>query len=350
VIDFLELPLSGNIGLLAAGSVAVWLAGTRLSVLAHRIAVRTSLTEAYVGLLLLAASTSLPELATSTTASVAGNAQLATSNLLGGVAMQTAVLGIVDAVGLKGALTYFSPGPVLLMQAVFIILLLGIVIAAAAAGTNLSLLNVGAGTFVVAIAYVAGLYLLKRYESHPGWQAVNPPEVADITDRDEKLQSPPGDTPLSSLLRSFALLCLVVLAAGWLVAETADAVAVQSGIGATFVGATLLAAASSLPELSTTIQAARQGAYRMAISNIFGSNVLDITLLFVADVCYRGGPILAEAPTVTVFTAALGIVLTCLYLGGLLERGDRAVLRLGWDSVSVLVVYGAGLWILYGFK
>jgi cation:H+ antiporter len=148
----------------------------------------------------------------------------------------------------------------------------------------------------------------------------------------------------------FAMVILVVLPGGWLVTKTAEAVAVQTGIGSTFVGATLLAIASSLPELSTTTQAARRGAYRMAVSNIFGSNALDLALLFAADVSYRGGPILAHAGTAAILTAALGIVLTSVYLIGLMIRGSRTTLRLGWDSWLVLLVYAGGIALLYNLE
>jgi cation:H+ antiporter len=140
---------------------------------------------------------------------------------------------------------------------------------------------------------------------------------------------------------------VLVLVAGWAVAEACDALAEQTGLGATFVGATLLAVTTSLPEVSTTIQAARLGQFRMAVSNIFGSNAMCVGMLFLADAGYRKGPVLRETSASTTFMAALGIVLTCVYLWGLLEREDKSVWRLGWDSAAVAVLYVCGMWVVY---
>ncbi|MGH2367827.1 MAG: sodium:calcium antiporter, partial [Chloroflexota bacterium] len=137
------------------------------------------------------------------------------------------------------------------------------------------------------------------------------------------------------------------LVAGWIVAQTGDALAGQTGLGGTFIGFTLVAISTSLPELSTTTTAARFGAYGLAVSNIFGSNAFDTTLLFVADVAYRQGPVLAAVERWAVFAAALGILVTCVYLWGLVERRDRTILGMGIDSALVLALYLSGLFVLY---
>lgn len=111
----------------------------------------------------------------------------------------------------------------------------------------------------------------------------------------------------------------------------------------------MLAAATSLPEISTTTAAVRHGNEDMAASNIFGSNAFDAMLL--ALVTLMAADALSEGvPASAVFTAALGIALTGIYLWGLLERSDRAVARLGVDSISVAVVYLAGMGALYALR
>jgi cation:H+ antiporter len=342
--DFSSLPLWQNLAIIVAGGAVVWIAGTRLSNYADQIAKRTRLTDAITGLLLLGFATSLPEVATTLTASLGGNAQLATSNLLGGVAMQTTVLAIADAVAVRGALTYFAPKPVLLMQAVVLILLLALVCAAAAAGTGLSIAGVGLGSMLLIVVYVLGVFITERFERRQAWEAVNPPDKPVRTEAHASYDR----FTHRRLYLSFAAASLLILVSGWAVTKASEAVAEQTGVGATFIGATLLAITTSLPELSTTIQAVRLGAYAMAISNVFGSNCIDTAMLFVADIGYRQGPILAETTASTTFTAGLAIVVTCIYLWGLLERENRSIGRLGWDSMAVVLVYLSGLWILYG--
>jgi cation:H+ antiporter len=152
---------------------------------------------------------------------------------------------------------------------------------------------------------------------------------------------------LSRLLGVFAGASAVVLLAGWLLAETGDAIAEQTGLGATFVGVTLLALATSLPEISTTTAAARNGNYESAFGNIFGSNAFNIALLVLVAALAGGTATLAAMSASTRFAAALAILLTTIYLWGLLEREDRTVLRMGWDSAAVTVLAVAGFAVMY---
>lgn len=136
---------------------------------------------------------------------------------------------------------------------------------------------------------------------------------------------------------------LVVLVAGWVATHAAGALGRQTGLGSAFLGGTLLAAATSMPELSTTIAAARSRRYTVSVSNVFGNNTFDLALLFLADVLYRDGPVLAAAGASTIFLAALGAILTGLFTGGLLERANRMILGMGIDSVLLILTYVGGV-------
>jgi cation:H+ antiporter len=85
----------------------------------------------------------------------------------------------------------------------------------------------------------------------------------------------------------------------------------------------------------------------MAVSNILGTNCLEVALFFLADLCYRQGPILATTDRSALFAGTLGMAVTAIFLLGLLERRDRTVLGMGVDSVLVLVAYLAGIGGLY---
>jgi cation:H+ antiporter len=112
----------------------------------------------------------------------------------------------------------------------------------------------------------------------------------------------------------------------------------------------LLAAATSLPEASTVLEAVRLRRYEMAVSDIFGTNLFNVTIIFAVDLLYDGGPVLVEVGTFAGFGALLAIVLTALYLAGMIERRDRTVLRMGYDSLAALGAYGAGLVVLYQLR
>lgn len=347
-MDFTSFSPGLNFSIFAAASAVVWVAGTKLAEYADSIAARTGLSKAFLGLLLLGVATSLPELATTITAAVSSNASLATNNLFGGVAMQIAVLAVVDLLVGRGPLTYFTPQPVLLLQGVMLVLLLAVAIAGIAAGEPLSLAGVGLFPVLLLAGYLFTLYMSHREDFHPKWQVTNAPALSEESEerQDEEQES------LSSgvLGLCVAAASAAILAAGWALASVGEALAEQTELGTSFVGFALVAVSTSLPELSTCTAAARRGAYAMAVANVLGTNCLEVALFFPADLFYRQGPILATADHFAIFAAALGIVVTCIFLWGMLERRDKTFLRMGVDSTTVILVYIAGTIVLYSLR
>ena len=108
-------------------------------------------------------------------------------------------------------------------------------------------------------------------------------------------------------------------------------------------GATILAAATSLPEVSTGIAAVRLGDYQLAVSDIFGGNAF-LPVLFLVAGMLSGSAVLPQAQATDIYLTALGIVLTVVYLWGLVTRPNRRSSR-GWASTRSAVldpVRGAG--------
>jgi cation:H+ antiporter len=127
----------------------------------------------------------------------------------------------------------------------------------------------------------------------------------------------------------------------------AQRIADQSGLGDGFIGVTLLAGATSLPELTTSITAARIGAYTMAISNIFGSNLIMLVLIFPADILFRSGPILQNTSQTVSLALSFGIAVTSIYLVGLIVRRKPKIGTLGLDSILVLITFFVSLGAYY---
>lgn len=354
MIDFHALSLWANVSIFAIAAGLIWVAGFRLSVHGDAIAERKEWGKAFVGALLLGVATSLPEIVTTITASAIGNAALAVNNLMGGVATQVAVLAIIDLLFVRGALTFFSPKPVLLMSGVLLIFQLAVVLAAMTVGEFASVWGVGLWPILLMVVYIVSMYFLYHYEGRQRWVATHIPDSisegkAFKASKAEKSQE--GQPPsLRRLYLLFFANALVVLIAGWAVATAGDALAKQSGLGSSFVGATLVAVATSLPEISTTAGAVRIGAYTMAVANIFGTNTLECGLLLLTDVVYRDGLIMQAVDRSAQFAAILGILLTCLYLWGLLERRDKSILGMGIDSALVMLAWMAGMVVLYQLR
>jgi cation:H+ antiporter len=134
----------------------------------------------------------------------------------------------------------------------------------------------------------------------------------------------------------------VTLVAGILLERSGDAIADHIGLSGVLFGATILAAATSLPEVSTGLTSVRQADYQLAISDIFGGNAFLPVLLVVAD-AVAGRPALEQADPSALWLGGLGVVLTTVYLAGLIVRPTRTFLRMGPDSLAAVALYALGI-------
>ncbi|WP_374471660.1 sodium:calcium antiporter [Phenylobacterium sp.] len=349
----LDLLLNGGDSLWSSAAifltaaVVVWRAGTRLAGYADRFARATGLSGALVGLLLLGGITSLPEISTSITAAVGGSGDLAANNLVGGVALQLVVLAVVDILVGRGALTAIVPRPDVLAYAAMNIALLVIIAMTIAAGeVELFGSGVGAGAVLILAVYGLCLWSAASLSRGAGWRPAESPHAAAPEDSPEP--DDPGSMGRLSLLLGAA--GAVILAGGYLLTRSGESLAGQTGLGANFFGAVFLGGATSLPELSSAIGAVRLKRPQMAMGDVLGGNLFNLALLGLVDVFYRDGPVLGTLGPFSVVAAGLGAVICSIYIVGLVERRDRTVLRMGYDSAMVLAVYAAGLVLLYNLR
>jgi cation:H+ antiporter len=126
----------------------------------------------------------------------------------------------------------------------------------------------------------------------------------------------------------------------------ADAVAMESGLTATFVGTLLVGITTSLPELAATVAAVRLGALDLAAGNVFGSVAFNLMLFAVLDATYRPGPLLAALAADHLLTVLLLVICLTLALMGILSRARRRPGPVLVESVLILVVYALGAWLL----
>jgi cation:H+ antiporter len=78
--------------------------------------------------------------------------------------------------------------------------------------------------------------------------------------------------------------------------------------------------------------------------------MFNMSILFLVDLLYDGPPALAQAGAFAGFAALLAIALTAVYTAGMVERRDRTVARMGYDSLAAMAIYAAGLFVLYGLR
>jgi cation:H+ antiporter len=354
-------PLWVDAAAVLVAAVAVWTAGVRLARGADAIARRTGLRQAVVGVLLLAVATSLPEIAVTATAALGGNSALAVNNLLGGLAMQVTILALADAVLGRDALTAVVADPSVLLQGILCALLLAV----AAAGITLGdvpAFGVGIWAWAIAAGYPATLWLVARTpRASTQWVVESRRGEKTKSARARRRGAPPNDgevaeqhgarhASFAAVVARTALAGLVILAAGVVLARAGEGIATKTGLGESFVGAVLVAGSTSLPEVSTVFGAVRLRRYEMAVADIFGTNLADVALLPVVDALSAGPPVLGEMGRFSTAAALLALTLTLVFLAGLIERRDRTVLRMGVDSLLVLLLYAGGLVLLYHLR
>jgi cation:H+ antiporter len=344
---FRDLSTWANGAVFVVSALVVWLAGTRVARYADEIETRTGAGEAVVGMLLLGFITALPELGVTVSASYGGNPPLALNNLLGGMALNVAILAAADAAIRGEALTASGASATPLLQAALLMLLLSIVAAASVTGDRL-LLGAGLWSWIILALYIACLFMVRNTRVGEKWVAQDAAGRGKSTPRRGRGEAACGS--LGPVPAKTALGAAAILAAGYALAQTGDALAEQTGLGASFFGAVFLAVSTSLPEITIVFSAVRLRRYAMAISNIFGANLFGLALIFLADAVYDGGPVLAYAGRFSTFAALLGIAVTAIFTAGLLVRGHRMILRLGLDSLAVILVYFSGVAVLYALR
>ncbi len=335
-----ELPLALNVALFIAAGAVVWFAGTRLARYADAFAETTGIGRVAVGMVLLGSVTSLPEITIATTSTLQGTPLLSITDVLGSAALNVVVLAIADASFGRGALTSIQGSSRVMLQGVLGIIIMALSVGAYVAGDVL-FIGIGVWSWLMFAVYVCSILLLTKARQGDAWRPLDADEEREDVDSEAEQWS------LKRLVLLIAFAAAGILVAGVTLAQTGSALAEQSGLGLSFFGAVFLAVTTSLPEVSMTIALARRRQYEMAISGIFGTNVFNVTIIVLVDALHPGGPILPEVGRPASVGALLGIVLTSIFLIGLIERRDRVFLRMGYDSIAVLLTYVAGLVVLY---
>jgi cation:H+ antiporter len=316
---------------LSAGLIV--LAAVQLAKYGDVIAIRTGLGGMFIGVVLMAGATSLPEVLTTVSAVWQGAPNLAAGNLLGSNMFNMLLLAILDLVhqnerilrkaALKHALSG-SSAVLLITMVVFFLL----------NEFTFQVGWVGLDSILLMLAYLAAVYFIQDEQStRPVGQ--------------DEISLPENFPSLRAGLLGFGIAAAgLVILTPWMV-DASNRISEITGLGTTFVGTTLVAMVTSLPELVTTIAAAKLGADDMAIGNLFGSNLFNMFALGLTDLFYTQGRFFAVVDPAFLLVSVLGLLMTVLALVGNLARFKRRLLFIEMDSLTLILVYLAGMWLLY---
>jgi cation:H+ antiporter len=344
---FTGLGLAPLILIFVAAAAAVWLAGIQLSNSTDSLDSRLGFGEELGGVILLAVATNLPEIAITSSAALSHNLGIAIGNILGGIAIQTVVLVALDvAMGPESALTTRAASLVLGLESMLVVTVLAISVMGAQLPATQGRLEPAA--ILIALTWVVGVWLINRARHGLPWHdsSGNAPGAQEKPLGHSKAVMA-KKMGLARAAAVFALAGAVTLGAGVVLERTGEGIATHIGLSGVVFGATILAAATALPELSTGIRSVRLGDYQLAVSDIFGGNAF-LPVLFLLATLLSGSAVLPQAQPTDVYLTALAIVLTVAYAWGLIMRPRRQVWRMGVASLVVLVLYVAGIAGLIG--
>lgn len=319
---------------LAGCAAAILVAGSRLARYGDAIARHTGLGGSWIGLVLLATVTSLPELVTGiSSVTVADVPDIAVGNVLGACVLNLAMLVVLDALHRQASIySVASQGHVL--GTAFGVVMLGVV---AFGILSSSRLDLGVGHVGVVSLAVLGLYAVAIRTIYHYERGVRAAAVAE--------ERPPEQTLAQAAWRYAAAAAVVVAAALWL-PFAAGGLAEAMGWSQSFVGTLLVALATTLPELTVTVASVRIGALDMAIGNLVGSNLFNLALLGIDDLLYLDGPLLAAVTPAHALSAIAAAVMSGALIVALVARPKARLLNaIGWTSVLIALVYFVNAWL-----
>ncbi len=317
----------------------IGVAGTRLSRYGDIIAEKTGMSRGWIGLILLATVTSLPELVTGlTSVTVAKAPDIAVGDILGSCVFNLLIIVVLDFLYRKESVyTRVRQGNVL--SAGYGVALIGFVgfnLLLYRSGTTLSFGHVGLYAPVILLLYLLAMRSLYRYEQ------------AQLSEYVEDRVELHPDISLKQAVQGYAAASVAVVVAGiWLPFIAKDLAAVM-GWEQSFVGTLFVAAVTSAPEVVVTVAALRMGAVDLAIGNLFGSNLFNIAILAIDDIAYLPGPLLADVSLTHAASAFSAMMMSGLAVVGLVLRPVSRVMRtVSWVSLLLLVIYLLNTLFLY---
>lgn len=321
--------------------VIVIAAANVLSRYADAIAEKTGLGRAWVGAVLLAGVTSLPELVSGITAVSLLNApNLAIGGIVGSNLFNLTLIAVMDVI--------YQPGSILanaqdghILSGGLGILLIGLVAASQLVGDSFNgvgILGVSYVSLAIVAVYLIGARLLAIFQRK---------RAMEVLAQEAEVLHYHGISTRRTYL-TFAASALIVVAAGVWLGSIADRISDETGLGRSFVGALVLGVSTSLPEIAASVTSVRMGAIDLAIGNVLGSNLFNVALLAVYDVCDGAQNLWAAMSPANALAAVLSIMMTAVVIISLIYRASpKTPFRFSWDGAALVAMYLGALVVLY---
>jgi cation:H+ antiporter len=317
--------------------------GYKLSVYGDAIAEKSGLGRAWIGLILMAGVTSLPELINGiSSVTIAGVPDIAVGDIMGSCIFNLSIIAIMDA--LHGPEPIFSKADTgHILSAGFGIILIGVATMSILLGDVLPPLGyVGLYTPIIVFIYFVAVRSVYFFEKRS--LAERTVEMVEIEDQYAHMS-------VRETAVKYAIYAVIIVAAASVLPFIGEKIAVETGLGQSFVGTFFIGLTTSLPELAVSISALRIGATDMAIANLFGSNLFNIAILAVDDLFYAAGPVLNDVSQSHAIMGLMAMLMTGITVVALIYRvRKKTFLRLSWDAIALILAYFISLLILYSLR
>lgn len=324
-------------------AVIIIVAGMYLARSADEFAEKTGLGRLIVGSLLLAGATSLTELFVGYNAVISDDAQMAMGNLVGATLVNLMILALADILHKGKASSRFSKASAThaLAASVFIILMIitAMSIFLEEYIKGVKFLNAGIGSWIILITYVLTLKINFKNQKY-------------LEKSDHHVPHHRGKAGLIDLLPCLIIFfaCAVVLAfASPYLVQSAEKIANELGFATSFIGLTLIALTTSLPELVSTIQSVKLGSYELALGNIIGSSIYNIILIALLDFVAKES-IYASVPPLLIFSCLTSILAMSIAIVGQLYQVERSTSVIEPDAVAIIGVVLLSMYITFQFS
>ncbi len=323
--------------LLAAACVLY--AGRKLTLQGEELAEQTGLAHAFIGVILLGFITSLPELISTIGAStLVHSPNLALGNIFGSNCCNLAILAMLGIVNLAPEKCPYTLNNDNLLTVFLSFIMIVLASMAVLMHGRWHLGHIDIFSLAIGTVYLAGLKFLYHFQSNTS--------PAEGCSKDTFEHQPQLDEK-GQLKKKILITASIIVVASLVLSYTAGQIARTTGWGSTFVGNTLLAIATSLPEMVVTFCAVRLGSFALAAGNIFGSNIFNIAILAVADFFYFPGSLYGKAHVSQVLVTLLAILLSSLYLFSSLYGDRKRIFGINPGTAAIVLFYILGMYALF---
>ena len=318
-----------------ACAIIIILVGIKLTHYGDIIAEKSGLGRLWIGAALIPLATSLPEIASSSSAALINAPDLAIGNIFGSIMFNLLIIAVIDFA--------HGPGPLFkqlnigqILTAILGIFLFAIASLSMLIKSSTLIFGVGIDSLFIFILYFLGMLLIFRYSKKN-----RPKNIIENPEENYSTYS------LTQTNIKFIVAGIIIVFTAMELAKIANHLAEITGWGSTFMGTIMLAIITSLPELVTSIAAIKIKAYDLALGIIFGANIINMTIPFFSDVFYSGAPILSVVSSQYIISALIAIILTSIAIASVVYKPRKAIFHLGLAAWLILLGYFLGIYIIF---